>query len=277
MTGRSSTSFLKPGRPALRETQRLSSLGRRSSVARSRKSSGCMLVSYPSSAPHNSRHGSLVDFVPTGGKLSALAYATVSLFDVDRHWSIGPRQERVDLCHVFPGRHTRLRDMLPSSDEPTRERFWRLSEVMANANDPSLVEALLARPSNDTATEIAVLADQLARHDSRDGGAPLRITNEGRRELTTLLVRRVEVLLASPDADSKAFADVARAVGRVASPELTSPLRRLLDEDLGRWRASREAQSAGLAGHALERSQAHATWTLQYRNAFAAIGDDTVA
>ena len=64
------------------------------------------LVSYPSSAPHNSRHSPLVDFVPTGGKLSALAYATVSLFDVDRHWSIGPRQERVDLCHVFPGRHT---------------------------------------------------------------------------------------------------------------------------------------------------------------------------
>ena len=64
------------------------------------------LVSYPSSAPHNSRHGPLVDFVPTGGKLSALAYATVSLFDVDRHWSIGPRQERVDSCHVFPGRHT---------------------------------------------------------------------------------------------------------------------------------------------------------------------------
>ena len=26
-----------------------------------------------------------MDFVPTGGKLSALAYATVSLFDVDRH------------------------------------------------------------------------------------------------------------------------------------------------------------------------------------------------
>ena len=30
---------------------------------------------YPSSAPHNSRHGPLVDFVPTGGKLSALAVA----------------------------------------------------------------------------------------------------------------------------------------------------------------------------------------------------------
>ena len=46
---------------------------------------------------------------PDGGRLSALAYATVSLFDVDRHWSIGPRQERVHLCHLFPGRHTNLR------------------------------------------------------------------------------------------------------------------------------------------------------------------------
>ena len=65
-----------------------------------------MLVPYPSSAQHNSRHG-LSWTVPTGGRLSALAYATVSLFDVDRHWSIGPWQERVYLCHVLPGRHTR--------------------------------------------------------------------------------------------------------------------------------------------------------------------------
>ena len=82
------------------------------------------LVSYPSSAPHNSRHGSLVDFVPTGGKLSALAYATVSLFDVDRHWSIGPRQERVVLCHVFPGRHT-------SSERPRQASVCVLPRVGA--------------------------------------------------------------------------------------------------------------------------------------------------
>ena len=175
------------------------------------------------------------------------------------------------------GVNARLREVLPSSDEPTRERYWRLVRVLANANDSSLVEALLARPSNDTPTEIALLADQLARHDSRTRGAPLRITNEGRRELTILLVRWVEVLVASADADSKAFANVARAVGRVASPELTSPLRRLLDEDLARWRASHEAQAGDLERHAPERAFVHATWALQYRNAFAAIGDDTVA
>ena len=84
------------------------------------------LVSYPSSAPHNSRHGPLVDFVPTGGKLSALAYATVSLFDVDRHWSIGPRQERVDLCHVFPGRHTRRNDVRLAISNPCFELWLAL-------------------------------------------------------------------------------------------------------------------------------------------------------
>ena len=69
---------------------------------------------------------------------------------------------------------------------------------------------------------------------------------------------------------------MARAIGRVASPELTAPLRRLLDEDLARWRASGEAQSASLEMRALERSDAHISWTLPYGNAFAAIGDDTV-
>ena len=175
------------------------------------------------------------------------------------------------------GVHATLREMSPSSDEPTRERFWRLSEVIANANDSSLVDALLARPSNDTPTEIALLADQLARHDRRDAGAPLRITDEGRRELTTLLVRWVEMLVGSADADREDFAKVAHAIGRVASPELTTPLRRLLDEDVARWRASCEAQSASLERHALEHSLVHATWALGYRKAFAAIGDDTVA
>ena len=175
------------------------------------------------------------------------------------------------------GVHARLREMLPSSDEPTRERFWRLSQVIANANDSSLVDALLGRPSTENPAEIALLADQLARHESRDRGASLRITNDCRRELTTLLARWVEVLLASADADSEDFAKVASAMGRVGSSELTSPLRRLVDEDLVRWRASREARSAGLERHALERSLAHATWTLRYRNAFAAIGDDAAA
>ena len=89
-----------------RPTVRFGSQGRRGRRQLICRPGSLDLVSYPSSAPHNSRHGPLVDFVPTGGKPSALAYATVSLFDVDRHWSIGPRQERVDLCHVFPGRHT---------------------------------------------------------------------------------------------------------------------------------------------------------------------------
>ena len=172
--------------------------------------------------------------------------------------------------------HAALRAMSPSIDEPTRKRFWRLSGLIANANDSSFVGALLARPTIDTPVEIALLADQLARHHSRDEQAPLRITDEARRELTNLLVRWVDGLLASADADREDFANVARAIGRVASPELTAPLRRLLDEDLARWRASGEAQSASLEMRALERSDAHVSWTLPYGNAFAAIGDDTV-
>ena len=94
------------------------------------------LVSYPSSAPHNSRHGPLVDFVPTGGKLSALAYATVSLFDVDRHWSIGPRQERVDLCHVFPGRHTSVLPLKTVEHSRGRHRLCQQEVIHAQGTPP---------------------------------------------------------------------------------------------------------------------------------------------
>lgn len=170
--------------------------------------------------------------------------------------------------------HAALEAMSPPINEQTRERFWRLAELIANANDAALVAALLARPATDVPSEIALLADQLARH-SRDERAPLRVTDDTRRELANLLARWVDALLASADADREDFAQVARAIGRVASPELTGPLRRLLDEDLARWRALREAQSVGLERHALERGDADASWTRQYRAAFAAICDAT--
>ncbi len=125
-------------------------------------------------------------------------------------------------------------------DKETRGRFLRLEEMLANANDSSLVGALISRPSTDVPAEIALLANHLARHHARDERTPLRITDAARRELTNLLARWVDMLLASSDADRQHFAEVARAIGRVASPELTAPLRQLLDQDQARWRASRD-------------------------------------
>lgn len=171
--------------------------------------------------------------------------------------------------------HAALQPMSRPVNEQTRERYWRLAELIANANDAALVGALLARPTSNSPAEIALLADQLARH-SRDERAPLRIADDARRELTNLLTRWGDMIVSSSNADHEQFAEVARAMGRVASPDLIEPLRRLLNEDLARWRASRETQSIGLERHSLERGDAHSSWTRQYRDAFAAIDDATV-
>ena len=170
-----------------------------------------------------------------------------------------------------------LRAMSPPIDERTRDRFWRLSELIANANDSSFVHALLAQPTTDVPETIALLSDQLARHHSRDERAPLRIGDDARRNLTSLLARWVDALLASASAARQHLAEAARAVGRIASPELTAALGRLLVEDLARWRASRAAEAAGLGGNEPTRSDAHTSWTRHYRDAFISIGDDAVA
>ena len=172
--------------------------------------------------------------------------------------------------------HATLQAMFPATDEPTRKHRERLSELIANANDSSLVSALLARPASDAPAEIALLADQVIRHGSRGERTSLRIVDEERRALAMLMARWVEVLLGSRDADRGDFAKVACAIGRVASPELMAPLRRLLDEDLSRWRASRDAPSAS-QGNAPGRWTVNVSWTLQYQRAFAAIGGDNVA
>ena len=79
----------------------------------------------------------------------------------------GPRIIRRALDEIVEVRAA-LRAMSPSTDEPTRKRCWRLSELMVNASDSSFVDALLARPTIDTPAEIALLADQLARNHSHD-------------------------------------------------------------------------------------------------------------
>jgi hypothetical protein len=169
--------------------------------------------------------------------------------------------------------HRTMRAKSPTIDEPTRQRFWRLSEVIANANDAAFVEALTARHGADDPVEIALLADQLARHRSHDKAVPLRITNSARQQLATLMAGWVDIVLSSPEAGRAQLADVATAIGRVASPELAPQLQRLLAEDLIRWRASRDSRSEG---DLRPPDDANMSWTPLYRAAFVAIGDRVV-
>jgi hypothetical protein len=169
-----------------------------------------------------------------------------------------------------------LRRMSRPIDEDVRQRFVRLEELVANASDSSLAHALIGRELA-APVEIALLAEQLARHNSRGDRAPLRTADDTRDELTKLISRWVDALISSAETEDRQFADVARAIGRVAAPELATPLRRLLEEDRVRGRDSRVAHSLSLERHGLERADAYISWANPYREAFAAIGDGAVA
>ena len=82
-----------------------------------------------------------------------------------------------------------------------------------------------------------------------------------------------EVLLRSEGATRDQLAEVASAIGRVAAPDLTPVLERLLAEELARWRKAR----AERAYSPTARQEAYRAYALQYRRAFASIGGDQVA
>ena len=84
------------------------------------------------------------------------------------------------------------------------------------------------------------------------------------------------ILLASPAASRSQLAEVARAIERLAAPSLVPALRHLLAEDLARWRRTRHESMAARSRGTNIQSDAHMSWTFQYRRAFAAIGDGRV-
>ena len=91
---------------------------------------------------------------------------------------------------------------------------------------------------------------------------------------TAAVQRWAKVLLASPEATRAQLAEIARAAERLESPALVPVLQELLSEDLARRkRAMEELMDARKNGRQIQ-NDAHMCWTLQYRSAFAAIGDD---
>jgi hypothetical protein len=72
------------------------------------------------------------------------------------------------------------------------------------------------------------------------------------------------------------LADVARAIDRLPAPDLVPTLKRLFEEDLARWRSARREFAAARARGMPVPSDLHTSYRLQYRSAFAAIGDHQV-
>ncbi|MCU7869633.1 MAG: hypothetical protein KZQ98_14045 [Candidatus Thiodiazotropha sp. (ex Lucinoma borealis)] len=159
-------------------------------------------------------------------------------------------------------------------DKTLGEEYHRLLDWISGTKIGVFIQTILERADTEDPDEVAILADLISRHGGSVERGPLRLDSAAHERATTAVQRWANVLLASPDATRAQFAEIAQAVERLESPALVPVLRGLLSEDLARRkRALEELAEARKTRRHIE-NDAHMCWTLQYRRAFAAIGDD---
>ena len=137
----------------------------------------------------------------------------------------------------------------------------------------AFAQAWLARSTTDDPKIIAALADLVALHgrNGTDAGR-LQIEEPSRSSMIAACRRHAEILLASPEATRHQFAELARAIRRVPSPELTDVLGQLAAEDLTRWRRARGGH-ARKPGDMID-ADVSMPYTGEYSRTLAAIADD---
>jgi hypothetical protein len=190
-------------------------------------------------------------------------------------------------CIVGPNTVGKLIDMLvtvdaelKSSERPnatTREERQRLLDWVCKTGVSFFIEAILRRSSTVVPGEFSLLANLLARHGKELEPSPLQISSQVNAQMVAVVGRWAEILLASSEARRDQFAEVARAIERLAAAQLVGALQRLLAEELARWRSARAEYKAALSRGVRIRSDAQTSWALYYKKAFAAIGDAKAA
>lgn len=158
-------------------------------------------------------------------------------------------------------------------DKSLSYEYHRLMDLVSGAKTNSFTQAVLERANTEEPREIYILTDLISRHGGSVERERLRLAPSTHERITAAVQRWAEILLASPEATRAQFAEIAQAAERLESPELVPVLLELLSEDLARRkRAQKEWLEARKQGRQIQ-NDAQMCWTLQYRRAFAAIGD----
>jgi hypothetical protein len=138
----------------------------------------------------------------------------------------------------------------------------------------SFTTALLARGIGDPSHVIGALGSLVSRHGSRDQDKPPLDLGGDTEHMIALVGGWAETLLANAASRRGELSNVASAIGWLGRPELLDVLMRLRDEDARRRRAAREeARAAGGRASIDVRSDAAMGYNLQYRDAFARLGE----
>ena len=184
---------------------------------------------------------------------------------------VGPKTVGALIDKIFAV-HSRIRAN-DRYDKSLIDEYHSLIDLVSSARIHPFIQAVLERAKTEDPEEIFSLADLISRHGQRVERERLTLAPETHERVTAAVKRWAGILLVSPEATRAQFAEIAQAAERLESPELVPVMLTLLSEDLKRRkRARQEWLEARRQGRHIQ-NDARMGWTLQYRRAFAAIGD----
>lgn len=156
--------------------------------------------------------------------------------------------------------------------EPARKEYQRLKDAITSSRETSFLAALLERANTDNPHRIELMADLVSRHGKKDEKKRFKVSEDIEKQLVAMLEHWVEIMLSSQEATRHQASYVVRAIERQAYPQFVAKLQKLLERDL----VEREQELAEIKKTGQRSSRASACYGLQYRRAFAAIGDSSV-
>jgi hypothetical protein len=170
-----------------------------------------------------------------------------------------------------------LRDANGKYNQSESDRYHDLLNRIGHTPGASLIAAVRARSAQAGNEEMADLADLVSRHPDGENDRGRPFDADALATIRTLAKDWGERMLASGDASRSQLAEIATLASHAPSVDLLPLLKRLLDEDLRRWRAFKEQARAEQYRGGTATNEARMSWTLQYQRAFQSIGGPETA
>jgi hypothetical protein len=166
----------------------------------------------------------------------------------------------------------RVSDFNGKFDQAASDRYHDLRARIEHTPGASLIAAVQARGREADNDEIAELGGLLSRQSEREDERARPFTADGLATIAELVQQWGERMLASGDAASRdQVASLATLISHVPSVALLPLLKRLLDDNLRRYRAFREEAEANGWHHGKALNEARTPHTHEYMRAFLSI------
>ncbi len=169
-----------------------------------------------------------------------------------------------------------LKEMLEDTqgpfDEAVGDRYHAIRYRIGYTHAANLLAAIAARSDQANNQRIANLADLISIHPDGENRHGKPFDAAARDVIAGFVEDWGNRLLNLPDATRAELAAIARLSHRSPSASLLPLLKRLLDEDLRRWRAFKEQARADHSCIDRARDEARTPWSSDYQWAFQAIG-----